>query len=120
MKYQVKGIPASLKDMPQVKKALMAAETVETISERDDWVILPLEHNIAYLSVAVYIGRLIIIHKIFTYQFTLHMPRLLIISADENAFFIAFNHTFVHRAVKEYNGHIPSACKVNNMLRRVV
>lgn len=41
MKYQVKGIPASLKDMPQVKKALMAAETVETISERDDWVILP-------------------------------------------------------------------------------
>ena len=41
MKYQVKGIPASLKDVPQVKKALMAAEAVETIAERDDWVILP-------------------------------------------------------------------------------
>lgn len=41
MKYQVEGIPTSLKDVPQVKKALMAAETVETIAERDDWVILP-------------------------------------------------------------------------------
>ena len=41
MKYQVRGIPDSLTNLPRINQALATAEAVEAIMERDDWVILP-------------------------------------------------------------------------------
>ena len=41
MRYQVRGIPDSLTDLPRINQALATSEAVEAIMELDDWVILP-------------------------------------------------------------------------------